>query len=197
MRESDNESPQGLEDSEKLFSRRTLLRVGGLAALGVASAPAAAIAMLSAPYSSRRLRFFNLHTGERLDATYFENGRYVGQALDQINYILRDFRANAVKPIHPALLDLVVAIRRRLGTDGEIAVISGYRTPETNAMLAAHSDGVARHSLHLDGMAIDYRVPERSLEQLHRAAVSMRAGGVGYYPRSDFVHVDVGRVRYW
>jgi uncharacterized protein YcbK (DUF882 family) len=197
MRESDNESPRGLEDSEKLFSRRTLLRVGGLAALGVASAPVTAIAMLSAPYSSRRLRFFNLHTGERLDATYFENGRYVGQALDQINYILRDFRANAVKPIHPALLDLVVAIRRRLGTDGEIAVISGYRTPETNAMLAAHSDGVARHSLHLDGMAIDYRVPGRSLEQLHRAAVSMRAGGVGYYPRSDFVHVDVGRVRYW
>ena len=197
MHESDIESPQGLGNSEKLLSRRTLLRVGGLAALGVASAPAATLAMLSAPYSPRRLRFFNLHTGERVDAVYFEKGRYVGQALDQINYILRDFRANAVKPIHPAVLDLVVAIRRRLDTDGEIAVISGYRTPETNAMLAAHSDGVARHSLHLDGMAIDYRVPGRTLEQLHRAAVSMRAGGVGYYPRSDFVHVDVGRIRYW
>ncbi len=194
---ADDVPSQGLGKTERLLSRRSLVRLAGLAAAGVAIAPGAALAMLSAPYSPRRLRFFNLHTGERLDAVYFEKGRYVGQALSEINYILRDFRENAIKPIHPALLDLVVAVRNRLGTDSEIAVISGYRTPQTNAMLAAHSDGVARHSLHVDGMAIDCRVSGRTLEQLHRAAVSMRGGGVGYYPRSDFVHLDVGRVRYW
>ena len=94
-------------------------------------------------------------------------------------------------------IDLVVAVRRKLHTDAEVAVISGYRTPQTNAMLAAHSDGVAHHSLHMDGMALDWRVPGRTLEQLHRVALAMRGGGVGYYPSSDFVHVDVGRVRYW
>jgi uncharacterized protein YcbK (DUF882 family) len=197
MLKTDDEPPQGFRNSEGLLDRRSLVRLAGLAAIGMAFAPGAALAMLSAPNSPRRLKFFNLHTGERLDAVYFENGRYVGHALAEINYILRDFRQNAVKPIHPALLDLVVAIRHRLGTDAEIAVISGYRTPQTNAMLAAESDGVAHHSLHMDGMAMDYRVPGRTLEQLRRAAVSMRGGGVGYYPRSDFVHVDVGRVRYW
>ncbi|HZO83072.1 MAG TPA: DUF882 domain-containing protein [Candidatus Binataceae bacterium] len=186
-----------LESSKQAVSRRRFIRTAAIAGATAALAPASALAALSAPRTPRRLRLFNLHTGERLDAVYYESGRYVGQALDAINYILRDFRQNAIKPIHPGLLDLVVAIRRRLGTEGEIAVISGYRTPQTNAMLAAHSRGVARHSLHVDAMALDFRVPERTLEEVHRAAVAMRGGGVGYYPRSDFVHVDVGRVRYW
>lgn len=179
------------------IDRRRFLRMGGIAAAATALAPAAALAMLSAPVTPRRLKFYNLHTGEQLDVVYHENGHYVPQALAEIDYILRDFRANAIKPIHPGLLDLVVAIRRRLHTDAEVAVISGYRTPQTNAMLAAHSDGVAHHSLHIDGMALDWRVPGRTLEQLHQVALAMRGGGVGYYPRSDFVHVDVGRVRYW
>ena len=182
---------------ERKIDRRRFLRMAGIAAAATALAPASALAMLSAPVTPRRLKFYNLHTGEQLDVVYHENGRYVAQALAEINHILRDFRANAVKPIHPSLLDLVVAIRRQLHTDAEVAVISGYRTPQTNAMLAAHSEGVAHHSLHMDGMALDWRVPGRTLEQLHRAALAMRGGGVGYYPRSDFVHVDVGRVRYW
>jgi uncharacterized protein YcbK (DUF882 family) len=183
---------------ERKIDRRRFLRMAGIAAAATALAPGSvALAMLSAPATPRRLKFYNLHTGEQLDVVYHENGRYVAQALAEINHILRDFRANAVKPIHPSLLDLVVAIHRRLQTDAEVAVISGYRTPQTNAMLAAHSDGVAHHSLHMDGMALDWRVPGRTLEQLHRAALAMRGGGVGYYPRSDFVHVDVGRVRYW
>jgi uncharacterized protein YcbK (DUF882 family) len=150
----------------------------GLAAAGGALVPARALAMLTAPATPRRLKFYNLHTSEQLDIVYFEKGRYVPQALAEIDYILRDYRQNVVKPIHPALLDLVVAIRRQL-------------------LLAAHSDGVAHHSLHMDGMALDWRVPGRTLEQLHRVALAMRGGGVGYYPSSDFVHVDVGRVRYW
>jgi uncharacterized protein YcbK (DUF882 family) len=186
------------------IDRRRFLRMAGLAAAGTGLAaadaallPANALAMLTAPATPRRLKFYNLHTGEQLDIVYFENGRYVPQALVEVDYILRDYRQNVVKQIHPALLDLVVAIRRKLHTDAEVAVISGYRTPRTNAMLAAHSDGVAHHSLHMDGMALDWRIPGRTLEQLHRVALAMRGGGVGYYPSSDFVHVDVGRVRYW
>ncbi len=143
------------------------------------------------------LKFYNLHTGEQLDVVYFEKGHYIPQALAKINYILRDYRENAVKPISPALLDLVFAIRRKLHTDAEVQIVSGYRTPETNAMLAARSDGVAHHSLHMDGLALDWRVPDRTLDQLHRVALAIRGGGVGYYPASDFVHTDVGRVRYW
>jgi len=171
--------------------------MAGMVAAAASLAPAGALAMITAPATPRRLKFYNLHTGEQLDIVYFEKGRYIPQALAEIDFILRDYRQNVVKPIHPRLLDLVVAIRRRLRSDAEVAIISGYRTPQTNAMLAARSDGVAHHSLHMDGMALDWRVPGRTLEQLHRAALSLRGGGVGYYPASDFVHTDVGRVRYW
>jgi len=174
------------------------IRVTGIAAATATLAPAAsALAMLTAPATPRRLKFYNLHTSERLDIVYFEKGRYIPQALSEIDFILRDYRQNVVKPIAPALLDLVAAIRHRLHSDAEVAIISGYRTPQTNAMLAARSDGVAHHSLHMDGLALDWRVPGRTLEQLHRVALAMRGGGVGYYPVSDFVHTDVGRVRYW
>jgi uncharacterized protein YcbK (DUF882 family) len=173
------------------------IRAAGLAAATASLVPTSALAMLTAPATPRRLKFYNLHTSEQLDIVYFEKGRYIPQALAEIDYILRDYRQNVVKPMSPALLDLVVAMRRKLHTDAEVAIISGYRTPETNAMLAARSDGVAHHSLHMDGLALDWRVPGRTLEQLHQVALAMRGGGVGYYPSSDFVHVDVGRVRYW
>ena len=177
--------------------RRGFLRIAGIAAATATLAPASALAMLTAPAKPRRLKFYNLHTSEQLDIVYYEKGRYIPQALAEINHILRDYRQNVVKPIAPGLLDLVVAIRRKLHTDAEVAIISGYRTPQTNAMLAARSDGVAHHSLHMDGLALDWRVPGRTLEELHRVALAMRGGGVGYYPSSDFVHTDVGRVRYW
>ncbi|HLK86745.1 MAG TPA: DUF882 domain-containing protein [Candidatus Binataceae bacterium] len=191
-------APQSdIAPAETSFDRRRFLRMAGMVAAAASLAPAGALAMITAPATPRRLKFYNLHTGEQLDIVYFEKGRYIPQALAEIDFILRDYRQNVVKPIHPRLLDLVVAIRRRLRSDAEVAIISGYRTPQTNAMLAARSDGVAHHSLHMDGMALDWRVPGRTLEQLHRAALSLRGGGVGYYPASDFVHTDVGRVRYW
>jgi uncharacterized protein YcbK (DUF882 family) len=188
--------------AEPAINRRRFLgnlaTVAGAAAATTALAPAsAALAMLTAPATPRRLKFYNLHTGENLDIVYYEKGRYIPQALAEINYILRDYRQNAVKPMSTALLDLVTAIRHKLRTDAEVQIISGYRTPQTNAMLAARSDGVAHHSLHMDGLALDWRVPGRTLDQLHRAALAVRGGGVGYYPASDFVHTDVGRVRYW
>jgi uncharacterized protein YcbK (DUF882 family) len=172
--------------------------MGGTLAAYALLPGARASAALTIPFPRvRTLRFYNLHTGEKLTATYWEHGGYIAQALESINYILRDFRAHEVKPIHPRLLDLLCALNRSLETAQPFDVISGYRSPATNAMLAARSEGVAQHSLHMLGEAIDIRVPGRPLPVLRQAAYRLAMGGVGYYPRSDFVHVDIGRVRYW
>ena len=143
------------------------------------------------------LAFYNTHTGESLAATYSTQGQYVADALSQISYVLRDHRTNETRAIAPALLDLVYDLVRVLDGAGPLHVISGFRSPASNAMLAGRSGGVARHSLHLVGEAIDIRLPGRDLKDVHRAALALKRGGVGYYPRSDFVHVDIGRVRSW
>jgi uncharacterized protein YcbK (DUF882 family) len=147
--------------------------------------------------TARDLSFYNFHTGERLQTTYWEHGRYVPGALRQVNYLFRDYRANEIKAIDPRLLDVLFAIRRELGTGQPIDLISGYRTAATNAMLAAHSEGVATHSMHIEGKASDIHIPGIELHQLQLAALRLGAGGVGYYPQSNFVHVDTGRVRRW
>jgi uncharacterized protein YcbK (DUF882 family) len=147
--------------------------------------------------AEKALWLYNTHTGESVKAVYWVQGEYVPEALTEIDFILRDFRSGDVKPIAPRLLDLACELRRTLGTSEPVHVISGYRSPATNAMLAAQSGGVATHSLHLLGEALDLRVPGRALKDVHRVALAMRAGGVGYYPRSDFVHIDIGRVRTW
>jgi uncharacterized protein YcbK (DUF882 family) len=180
-----------------LVSRRKLIKLGLVAALPVIIPGTAMAAFRAIPKRPRSLSFYNLHTGESLKTTYFTNGEYVAGALREIDFILRDWRQNEVKPIEPALLDLLVGIRHRLGTNEPINIISGYRTPITNAMLHFRSEGVAVHSLHLDGKAIDICVPGRSLKNVKRAAMSMFGGGVGYYPRTGFVHVDTGRLRFW
>ncbi len=183
-------------------TRRRFLRMGLLGAAPMIVPGAAWAAMRvatpqpAAAASSRALSFYNLHTGERLRTVYWEKGRYIQGALDEINYILRDFRQNEIKPIDRSLLDLLVTLRERLHSNENYEVISGYRSPVTNAMLHAGSEGVAAHSLHMDGRAIDIRVPGRSLSVVRAAALSMRLGGVGYYP-GRFVHVDTGRVRWW
>jgi len=180
-----------------LISRRKLIKIG-LAAAVPALIPGAAIAAIHLiPKRSRSLSFYNLHTGESLKTTYFANGEYIAGALAEVNFILRDWRENAVKPIDPALLDLLAGIHHRLGTRAPFQIISGYRTPKTNAVLHFRTEGVAVHSLHLDGKAIDISIEGRSLANVRRAAMSMFGGGVGYYPRTGFVHVDTGRVRYW
>ena len=147
----------------------------------------------------RSLSFDNLHTGEKLRVEYWADGRYLPDALAEVNYLLRDFRTDQVHAIAPQLLDLLTRLRTRMDTSQPVNVISAYRSPVTNAMLRAEHEhsGVASKSLHLQGMAIDIRIPGRALADLHMAALAERGGGVGYYPRSDFVHVDVGRVRNW
>ena len=149
--------------------------------------------------SARSLNLHNIHTGERLSVDYWLNGAYLPDALAAINQILRDFRTGDVRAINPTLLDALVRLHGRLETSKPFEVISGYRSPATNAALHAESEhsGVAIKSLHMQGMAIDIRVPGRPLLLVRDAALTERAGGVGYYPQSDFVHVDIGRIRRW
>lgn len=182
------------------YDRRDFLKLGLLSSLG-AVLPSAAFAAASHDGPERGIErgldFYNTHTNERLRTTYWSGGSYLSSSLDDINFILRDFRANEIKAIDTRLLDLLHRLHTSLDTSEPFHVISGYRTAATNALLHAASEGVAVHSLHIDGMAIDIRVPGRDLTVLRRAALALQGGGVGYYPRSDFVHVDVGRVRTW
>lgn len=145
----------------------------------------------------RSLSFHNLHTNESLKTVYWQGGEYVDSSLGEINRLLRDHRTNEKHPMDRRLLDLLCELRLKLDTTEPLQIISGYRSPATNAMLHSQSEGVAPHSLHMDGMATDIRIRGRALALLRKTALSMNAGGVGYYPSSDFVHVDVGRVRSW
>lgn len=178
--------------SARALPRRGFLRLAAGAGLAMA-----APGVLAGVARERRLALLNLHTGERLRTTYWADGRYVDDGLAEIARVLRDHRTGEVHPIDPALLDLLVALQVRTEASGAFHVISGYRSPRTNAALRAHSRGVARHSLHMQGRAIDIRHPRVRLPALRSAARSLRLGGVGYYPKSGFVHVDTGRVRYW
>ena len=145
----------------------------------------------------RELGFLNLHTGEKLRVPYWENGRYLQDALAEINHVLRDHRANAVHAIDTRLLDLLARLQAAVGNSRAFEVISGYRAPSSNEMLRARSGGVAQGSMHLQGKAIDIRLPGSDLLRLHKAAVGLKGGGVGLYRASNFIHVDTGRVRYW
>jgi uncharacterized protein YcbK (DUF882 family) len=146
---------------------------------------------------ARELSLHSVRTGETLSAVYRENGRLLPNGLAQLDYILRDYRTGEVRPIAPGLLDLLHELKQALHYRQPIEVISGYRSPATNAMLAARSKGVSKNSYHLRGMAVDIRMPGRPLVELRDAALRLRRGGVGYYPNSGFVHVDVGPVRSW
>lgn len=178
------------------MSRRNFMKLGILAAAASAAFPLTASARTHA-FPERSLAFYNIHTGERLQVAYWADGNYHAGALDEINYLLRDYRAGQVKAIAPGLLDLLHSVNRVLESPQPFHVVSGYRSSATNAMLAERSTGVAKHSLHMEGKAIDIFLPDRSLKDLHRVALALGKGGVGYYPKSDFVHMDIGRVRSW
>ena len=187
--------PFCIPESEPHHSRRHFA-----GALGALLAAPALILSRHAPASgapSRTLRFDHTHTGEKLTVTYTAGDRYLPSALMEINRFLRDFRTGDVHAIDPQLLDQLHTLATVTASPAPFEVISGYRSPATNDSLRAHSTGVAAHSLHLDGRAIDIRLADVALADLHQAAVSLRAGGVGFYPGSNFVHIDTGRVRYW
>jgi uncharacterized protein YcbK (DUF882 family) len=167
-----------------------------IAALAAAPLAVATQRLAHAASAPRTLSFWHTHTDETLEVTYFERGAYVADALVQVNRFLRDFRTGEVAPIDPALLDILHRAAQACGRQ-RFEVISGYRSPATNASLADRSPGVARSSLHLQGRAIDVRLTGHDTAQLRLACVALQLGGVGYYPDSDFVHVDTGRVRTW
>ncbi len=155
--------------------------------------------------ASRRLAFQHTHTGESLDIVYFDAGAYLPQSLAQIDHLCRDFRTGEVHRIDPALLDLLVEVRTAVlapatgatPAPGCFEIISAFRSKTTNTMLAQERGGVSDRSLHLEGQAIDVRLQGVATTRLHAAALQCARGGVGYYPESDFVHLDTGRVRHW
>lgn len=178
-----------------MTARRSFLKTYATLACAL-GAPSLARAAIAAPHE-RSLRFYNTHTGETLRSVFWADGAFVPEALADINQLLRDHRSNTVAAIDPQLLLLVDKLSGQFGNNNVVHVISGYRSPETNRKLAAQSNGVARHSLHLEGRALDLRLPGRDLASVRKAALAMQGGGVGYYPDSQFVHIDTGRVRSW
>lgn len=172
--------------------RRRVLRALGLVGFVGLALPLAARA--NAP-AARSLSFYHTHTGERLSVVYFDGG-YVPESLALLNTLLRDFRTGDVCEIDARLFDTLHELNRACGP-GTFEIISGYRSPQTNSLLHARSNGVATRSLHMEGRAIDVRLAGRDTRKLRDAALALASGGVGYYAGSDFVHIDTGRPRRW
>jgi uncharacterized protein YcbK (DUF882 family) len=154
-----------------------------------------------APYlrtpAYKTLSFEHTHTGDKLKLTYFERGSYIKDALQEINYLLRDYHTDDIHPIDTALLDQLFDLKQALGVNKPFHIVSGYRSPATNAQLRKHSHGVAEHSFHMQGRAIDIWVEGVSSNTIRNAALAMAQGGVGYYPQNNFVHLDTGDFRTW
>lgn len=183
--------------SEMCLSRRQLLTgagKGAAAMLALCALPAPARALL-ATRQSRSLSFEHTHTGETLSVTYWENGRYVNGALEEINQLMRDHRSGDVHVMDPRLLDSLTALQLLLEVREPYQIVSAYRSPATNAKLRSASKGVARRSMHMEGKAIDIILSSRDTRQVRDAALELACGGVGYYP--NFVHMDTGAVRSW
>lgn len=178
-----------------LVRRRELLTFG--AATGLAAIAAPAWARNLDVWEPRRAVLHNLHTGDAFNDVYFANGSYIPDALAEANRVMRDWRTGDQHFIDPGLFDALHAIRGKLEARRPFQIISGYRSPRTNAMLHSRSKGVAQNSQHTQGKAIDVRMEGVQLTHLRDAALAVGAGGVGFYPVSNFVHVDTGRVRQW
>ncbi|MCC2958328.1 DUF882 domain-containing protein [Massilia sp. IC2-477] len=179
-----------------MMQRRAFLKSSLLLAAPTLSIPALAKTAQAVP-GERTLRLYNTHTGEKVNTVFWAEGQFVEDGLKDLNKVLRDHRNNKVAQIDPELLLLLTQLNDKLDNNRELHIISGYRSPESNAKLHAASNGVAKRSLHMDAKAIDIRLPGKDLKMLHKAAMSLKGGGVGYYDSSQFVHMDTGRVRYW
>jgi uncharacterized protein YcbK (DUF882 family) len=184
-------------DPDLLPARRRFLKTA-VAACGVLGGMGLA-PLLARASTARSLSFVHTHTGEALTVPYRQASCYDSACLGAVNHLLRDFRSGEVHPIDPGLLDILCALKDQSGSDAPFQVISGYRSPLTNSMLRGkhRSSGVAEHSLHIQGQAIDIRLGDVRTLKLAEFARGLQRGGVGYYAASDFVHVDTGRVRHW
>ena len=179
------------------MGRRGFLRLCGAAAAAVAIPSPLLAALSGGGDPERAIALLNTHTGERLERVYWAGGNYLPGALRDVDRLLRDHRTGEVHRIDPRLLDQLHALAARLGPGAAFEVISGFRSPATNAALRRAGRGVARRSYHLSGKAVDVRLEGVALSDLHRAALALRRGGVGWYPGPDFVHLDTGPVRRW
>jgi uncharacterized protein YcbK (DUF882 family) len=171
--------------------------LAGLTMVTAAPAFASAPALLTSEGDFRRLNIVNARTGEWLNTIYWVEGDYIPDALRAVDHIMRDWREDLVHEISPRIIDILSATHRLLDCAEPFHVLSGYRSPKTNALLRRQSRGVALNSYHIKGMATDIQLKSRSVEQVSRAGLSLRAGGVGKYRRSDFVHLDSGPIRDW
>jgi uncharacterized protein YcbK (DUF882 family) len=196
------------EQGKRACSRRRFMALGVVGAAALGSSPAWARSSIEWGESrfswtkpklvvERELSFRHRHTDETLKVAYYANGRYLPSALQDVNWLLRDFRNDEVKEIDPRLLDLLYAVRQRLDTEQAFEIYSAYRSPATNAALRREGWGVARNSLHMQGMAIDINLPGWEARHIGNCALSLQRGGVGFYRRSNFVHLDVGEIRTW
>jgi uncharacterized protein YcbK (DUF882 family) len=177
-----------------LLNRRTFVKTSLQVCAGIVlSSPIVSIAGIR---SNQTMSFYHTHTGERLQLDFSSQGRSPS-VLEELDTFLRDFRTGKVHPIDPNLLTILQGIQQISGNYGDIEIISGYRSPKTNSLLRSKSNGVAKKSLHMQGRALDIRLKGLHTSKLKNIAASLRQGGVGYYPKSDFVHIDTGRVRCW
>jgi uncharacterized protein YcbK (DUF882 family) len=185
------------EQRDAGMTRRALL--GAFAATTLAATPtfSNAAGFLRGAGDIRRLKMYNGRTGERLDMIYWIEGEYIRDAVKEVTYFMRDWRNNKIMNIDLRTIDIMAAAHNLLDVNEPYMLLSGYRSPETNAMLRSRSSGVAKNSRHLRGQAADLRLGSRSVHQMARAASACRAGGVGRYSRSNFVHMDCGPVRVW
>jgi len=190
-----------MKDTKKIVTRRDILKAGFLGGLllPLLASPVRAASRLVVPSSvgAMKISFRNQHTGESFNGVYRVGDRYLPESFAQINTVLRDFRTGEVFPVDPRLFDILYMARNKLGGRGYFEVLSGYRSPKTNAQLARNGDGVAQNSLHMTGQAIDVRLPGYSTRKLFDLAGGLKAGGAGYYKKSNFVHLDTGKVRHW
>lgn len=181
------------------MNRRHFLKQTGLISAATSCAPlfAATTPLILPPTEARSLKLKNLHTGEKLNATYWEHGEYLVDGLAEIYFLMRDHRANQVAAIDLDLLDELHRIQQTLNSQQEVYLLSAYRSPETNHKLRQTNEGVAKRSFHMQGRALDFRIPGISNSYLHKATLANSDGGVGYYPRSGFIHLDTGHKRQW
>ena len=178
-------------------TRRQILKIGAKATLALLCPLPTFAGIKPAISAHRNLSFYNTHTQESLDVCYFKNGKYDFKALARINYILRDHRTGGIRPIEIALLNLLTLVGANTGSQSSFHVISGYRSAATNAMLRSITTGVAKKSLHIVGKAIDIRLPNYNTLALRDLCINLHHGGVGYYSKHDFVHLDIGQVCSW
>lgn len=179
------------------FTRRGLLTAFAATAITAAPTFSKAAGFLRGGGDIRRIRMYSARTGERIDMIYWLEGKYIKDAVRQLNHFMRDWRTDQVKSMDLRTVDIMAAAHNLLDVSEPYMLLSGYRSPQTNAMLRSRSRGVAKNSLHMKGQAADLRLASRSVGQMARAASACRAGGVGKYSRSNFVHMDCGVVRTW